>query len=342
MEEVLDQQRYMETYARRKFPYDPSACTLYMDIPPRQLLFACLTCDPLNAICYSCGLRCHADHKIVELYTKRAFRCDCGTTRFGNNPRKCTLRSTNHDDWPNEGLNYCHNFKGKFCVCNESVDDASYGEGAMFQCILGTRCSEDWFHARCIINISREEEIQRQQNTTIYSNDDDNDDNDSDDNENDILSGSDDSMYESGDELDSVFPELPANFGALICPKCAKDVPKLNTADIILAEVNGYLFLREDYGERIKQSPLLRSLLFEFPFLGGTEPSYTPERDTDDSTMLEAGGQALSQLPHENVVEGMQKFNAMQDDLVNYVKQIAGAGRAITKADVESFFKDRM
>lgn len=326
---MLEQQQYMEAYARRKFPYDPSKCTLYMDIPPRQLLFACLTCNPLNAICYSCGLRCHADHKIVELYTKRAFRCDCGTTRFGTNPSECSLRSTKHDNWANEGLNYCRNFEGKFCVCDESVDDSSYGEGAMFQCILGTRCSEDWFHARCIVNIDREEEIQRQQNSSNNNNNDDDYD-------------SDESMYESGDELDSVFPEIPAEFGALVCPQCARDAPKLNGSDAVLAEVNGYLFLKEEYGEIISQSPSLRSLLFEFPFLGGTEPSYTPERDTDDSSMLEAGGRILSQLPHENVIEGMQKFNDMQDQLVKYVKQIAGTGRAVTKEDVESFFKDRI
>ncbi|KAJ2511420.1 hypothetical protein GGH20_005404, partial [Coemansia sp. RSA 1937] len=66
-----------------------------------QPLYACLTCTrpPENyrqdgilnnverssepaGMCYSCSIECHTGHHIVELFTKRHFRCDCGTQRL--------------------------------------------------------------------------------------------------------------------------------------------------------------------------------------------------------------------------------------------------------------------
>ncbi|KAJ2027581.1 hypothetical protein GGI08_009888, partial [Coemansia sp. S2] len=64
----------------------------------RQPLYACLTCThpPLKycqgasssdstepaGMCYSCSIECHAGHEVIELFTKRQFRCDCGTKRL--------------------------------------------------------------------------------------------------------------------------------------------------------------------------------------------------------------------------------------------------------------------
>lgn len=30
----------------------------------------------------ACSYNCHEGHDLVELYTKRAFRCDCGNSKF--------------------------------------------------------------------------------------------------------------------------------------------------------------------------------------------------------------------------------------------------------------------
>ena len=55
----------------------------------RQALYACVSCtQPRNpdfkpaGICLACTYHCHEGHEIVELYTKRHFRCDCGNKRF--------------------------------------------------------------------------------------------------------------------------------------------------------------------------------------------------------------------------------------------------------------------
>lgn len=41
------------------------------------------------AICLACSFHCHEGHELIELYTKRHFRCDCGNSKFGE--KKCNL-----------------------------------------------------------------------------------------------------------------------------------------------------------------------------------------------------------------------------------------------------------
>lgn len=65
----------------------------------RQPLYACLTCTQPKSpdfepagVCLACSYHCHEGHELVELYTKRNFRCDCGNQRFGmKEEAKCKL-----------------------------------------------------------------------------------------------------------------------------------------------------------------------------------------------------------------------------------------------------------
>lgn len=167
-------------------PYEPDKCTFSEPLEKigRQHVYACLTCfaqkrnalpkiplpnatsvtdysqDPIG-ICYSCSIQCHAEHDLVELFTKRNFTCDCGTTRMPDiNPTTklssgCNLRR-NHDslDPPESTSNiYGHNFQGRFCDCDQ-VFDPEDQRGTMFQCLLGDEpCNEDWYHEECILGI---------------------------------------------------------------------------------------------------------------------------------------------------------------------------------------------
>jgi E3 ubiquitin-protein ligase UBR7 len=142
--------------------------------PLRQLLFACLTCNPPSknaddqyspaAVCYSCSVQCHGEHELVELFNKRNFVCDCGTTRL---PSKspCNLRinpSTNvpggvHSEPAEENNKYNQNFQNRFCDC-ECDYDPHQQKGTMFQCLgLGTAeeggCGEDWYHPGCLVGL---------------------------------------------------------------------------------------------------------------------------------------------------------------------------------------------
>ena len=140
----------------------------------RQSVFACLTCnpppsnpsDPYNAagVCYSCSVQCHGEHTLVEIFNKRNFTCDCGTTRFpATSP--CTLRinETNktkggvHSEEPDVNNKYNQNFRNRFCGC-ECDYDPFQQKGTMFQCMgLGTHetggCGEDWWHPGCIVGL---------------------------------------------------------------------------------------------------------------------------------------------------------------------------------------------
>lgn len=130
---------------------DEKCCTYSQGAIKRQALYSCLTCCPeartkLNkcaGICLACSYRCHENHELVELYTKRNFRCDCPTEKFSDQhccilnvgmikPQKCN----------SENL-YNQNFQGLYCKCHRPYPDPERTtEEVMLQCTI----CEDWFH----------------------------------------------------------------------------------------------------------------------------------------------------------------------------------------------------
>lgn len=171
--EFITSQLELEAEAREALPYSIDTCTKPLG-SLRQILFACLTCNPapLNSsdpynpagVCYSCSVQCHGEHNLVELFNKRNFTCDCGTTRFPSTS-PCSLRinaETNtkgdvHSEAPDSKNKYNHNFRNRFCGC--ACDYDAYKEkGTMFQCLgLGGAdeggCGEDWWHPGCIVGL---------------------------------------------------------------------------------------------------------------------------------------------------------------------------------------------
>ena len=104
---------------------------------------------------------------MVELFNKRNFTCDCGTTRIASST-PCTLRidpatgikAPVHSQAPAGANTYNQNFRNRFCGCGEWYD-AHKQEGTMFQCVgLATEqeggCGEDWWHPECLLGVSRD------------------------------------------------------------------------------------------------------------------------------------------------------------------------------------------
>ncbi|KAJ5153478.1 uncharacterized protein N7482_009956 [Penicillium canariense] len=173
--EFIESQIRLEADAREVLPYSFDSCTHDLG-PLRQNLFACLTCNPPPAspddeytpaaVCYSCSIACHGEHTLVELFNKRNFVCDCGTTRMPPTSL-CTLREDHktgrkgvHSQEAAPGNNYNHNFRNQFCGCDEKYDPHQE-KGTMFQCLgLGTvetgGCGEDWWHPECLIGLPRD------------------------------------------------------------------------------------------------------------------------------------------------------------------------------------------
>lgn len=169
--DYISQQLALEADAKQILPYKFDKCTYDLG-PLRQQVFACLTCNPPPAstaqvfvpagVCYACSISCHSDHELVELFHRRNFVCDCGTTRIGSST-ECSLRLdvergvrgvTGQE--ASKGNVYNHNFRNRFCGCEEEYD-AGTEKGTMYQCIgLGAEgCGEDWWHPECLMGISR-------------------------------------------------------------------------------------------------------------------------------------------------------------------------------------------
>ncbi|KAK7250662.1 hypothetical protein RIF29_33229 [Crotalaria pallida] len=120
---------------------DGKECTYSKGYMKRQAIFSCLTCTPDGnaGVCTACSLSCHDGHQIVELWTKRNFRCDCGNSKFGE--FYCKIFAGK--DAENVENSYNHNFKGLYCTCARPYPDPDAEEQVeMIQCCL----CEDWFH----------------------------------------------------------------------------------------------------------------------------------------------------------------------------------------------------
>ncbi|OIW28988.1 hypothetical protein CONLIGDRAFT_543168, partial [Coniochaeta ligniaria NRRL 30616] len=172
--DFIRNQMQLEADAREALPYKIDNCTKPLGAL-RQSVFACLTCNPppedpkapydnAAGVCYACSVQCHGEHNLVEIFTKRNFTCDCGTTRFPKTS-PCTLRinpTTNtrggvHSEEPDANNRYNQNFRNRFCGC-ECDYDPFQQKGTMFQCLgLGTHdtggCGEDWWHPGCLVGL---------------------------------------------------------------------------------------------------------------------------------------------------------------------------------------------
>ncbi|KAJ2711415.1 hypothetical protein H4R19_003259 [Coemansia spiralis] len=166
----LEMQAELEREAAEALPGKFDECTFDRG-HVRQPVYACLTCTRPPAeyaqangadsaaeatepagMCYSCSIECHADHDVIELFTKRHLRCDCGTRRLllqvaaGGTPC-CRLKKTRAAlaETENRDNVYGHNFWGFYCRCDRFYSPSSES-AVMVQCYM---CN-DWYHDACV------------------------------------------------------------------------------------------------------------------------------------------------------------------------------------------------
>jgi E3 ubiquitin-protein ligase UBR7 len=129
---------------------DETTCTYPKGYVKRQALYSCLDCNPESrtdeskraGVCLACSLECHTGHEMVELYTKRNFKCDCGVA--GKFATKCTFEQDFRKE-ANKLNEYNQNFSGLYCVCHRPYPDPEDTVAdEMIQCVV----CEDWFHTR--------------------------------------------------------------------------------------------------------------------------------------------------------------------------------------------------
>ncbi|CAL1289076.1 unnamed protein product [Larinioides sclopetarius] len=142
--DVLEEEQELEEDANAVLGgSDDTNCSYDKGYVPRQALYACTTCSVTGegGVCLACCYACHDGHEVVELYTKRNFRCDCGNSKF--NGKVCTLKPDK--DAVNSKNKYNQNFKGLYCSCSRPYPDSEDSTpDEMIQCIM----CEDWYHGR--------------------------------------------------------------------------------------------------------------------------------------------------------------------------------------------------
>lgn len=133
-------------------------CT-YDDGYTTQTMYWCRSCHPAGSVgvCFGCSMNCHLgeDHKVEELFEKRAVRCDCGSARAGG---CCALQP--HKDDHNAANVYNHNYNGRYCRCDSEYDAA---RDVMLCCVL----CQDWLHDRCLLGATAPDEPEEGAGTAL-------------------------------------------------------------------------------------------------------------------------------------------------------------------------------
>ncbi|RLV95389.1 Protein mlo2 [Spathaspora sp. JA1] len=375
--DFITNQVRLEREARELMPYDPNECT-YTKGELRQPIFACLTCSAENAnepigVCYSCSIQCHSSHDIVELFTKRGFVCDCGTTKMAKTTNgACKLRRKSENsrrlsfgsssgvelELPAEDIpgsnSYNQNYKGTFCSCKQPYNPAEE-TGDMLQCYFGFECGEDWYHDRCILGVDK-------------------------------------SAVTPNSKL-KYFPELD-NFDVFICWKCVDRFKPVfeeldKHSEIVYAKIphiqastvdewfdhkeslesdeptpkkikldtasNGNqvqpqysYFLVEGFRDQLTKlytelppNEPLHKFLSNNTYLFQDDPIYEPPSDDEDSdtgSILDMGTDALHSLPRQQAIEGLQAYENMKSKLHSFFKPFAEQGKIVTEDEVRQFF----
>ncbi|KAI9914607.1 hypothetical protein PsorP6_007866 [Peronosclerospora sorghi] len=374
LSEVLEHNEYMaETADAVLGDASDTHCSYPMGYM-RQAVYACITCTPdalekpetRAGVCLACTYNCHRDHDLVELYTKRAFRCDCGNQKFPSTPCKLEPNKAR----VNARNTYSQNYGGRYCNCHRPYPDPERTtREVMVQCVV----CEDWLHEEHIFKgTSHHEASQPAEKDTFESPPAKN---------NESCAGEDQAM-----ERASAF--VPETFDELICLECMQKYPFLmaytvdsrrrssstdtdeNTKpDITLApatmtqettcvltrkqaqlETEGGTTVRPTFWSSAWRQDLCHCSscvsLFEkhgIAFLLDPDDSlHVYEASAREKKTLsdeQVAQRALAtKLTHEQQVEVARGYCRMKTNLQQYLATFAAEGKTVRKEDIQRFF----
>lgn len=133
LQDVLQREHAQIQAASLSIPHQFSSCTYYLGYI-RQPVHFCKTCATPRGFCAACSVACHHDHEQVELFPKRAFRCDCPTKAYSH--PCCLVKGDGQKKEVNVENRYNQNFMdgAKFCRCECDYDPMNETE-TMIQCL---------------------------------------------------------------------------------------------------------------------------------------------------------------------------------------------------------------
>ncbi|XP_023334766.1 putative E3 ubiquitin-protein ligase UBR7 [Eurytemora carolleeae] len=314
---------------------DDKNCSYDQGYVKRQALYACTTCSVPSSpdfkpagICLACSYHCHDGHEMVELYTKRNFKCDCGTPRSGLTA--CKLRPGKIE---NENV-YNQNYSGTYCSCCRPYPDPQDPiQDQMIQCIV----CEDWYHGRhlglgagppedssyaemiclhCVAKYPILNHYQGLQNTGGAR------DKDESVNVNVV-------DVEVNKTVDSSTPDS-------LEPVC-----KLPTNN---PELTGTMFLPENWRSSLCQcsSCVLQYTQHNISFLLDNTDTvhYYESQGLSEKGQFEQGMEVLSQMDRVKQVQAISMYNNMKTDLMGFLADFAREGKVVKQEDIQNFFQE--
>ncbi|KAJ2827103.1 hypothetical protein FBU31_003262 [Coemansia sp. 'formosensis'] len=332
----------------------------------RQPLYACLTCthpplkyhqgatgpdsahqpttDPAG-MCYSCSIECHAGHEVIELFTKRQFRCDCGTKRLLLSSEQgacCRLKSARPMLANLENANnvYNHNFWGMYCTCDKfyTPEDET---GVMIQCYV---CN-DWYHDSCIGKLPSEEEYEDYVCRACVS-------------KHPVLRYIDSTMLRYGRVEDSrvsrIEPATSANI-ADTSDENKADEPVSKRArpstcrlrrdtSAIDAKQPFDLFLAEGWKSNVCTCiDCMREIeANRLVFLVEDDEIVEPEDDEAlGESLYESAMKQLRTMDHTRAIDAASAYHSLSSNLKDYLRPFAASGKIVKPQDIQAFFEQQ-
>lgn len=275
-------------------------------------------------VCLACSYYCHEGHELIELYTKRHFRCDCGNGKFGE--KDCNLESNKTDT--NDENEYNHNFSGVYCICERPYPDPEDDiVDDMIQCIV----CEDWYHCRhlnvklpenfafaemiCNLCIVKHSFLKRYVGLAL-------------------------TPVAKTDENATVKIEAPKPTGGeCVFPKVEIDDVK-NDAMFWPENWRTHLCVCADCktmydAERISFLVDLNDTVHAYE-----EKGKAKALENQTESQYEQGMKALSSLERTKQVEAISEYNSMKDKLKDFLQGFAKNKKVVREEDIREFFSD--
>ncbi|XP_071454689.1 putative E3 ubiquitin-protein ligase UBR7 [Hetaerina americana] len=341
MLEVLEGEQELEEDANAVLGgSDDLHCTYTQGYVKRQPLYACMTCinadeENKGGVCLACSYHCHEDHELVELYTKRNFRCDCGNRAF---PSKCTLQPEREQ--VNELNSYNDNFRGVYCSCKRPYPDPDDDiEDEMIQCIM----CEDWYHGRhlgssppaenysemiCSHCMEKYTFLSYYVGYSVFH----------------VKTAEGTSSNSITTEVTKTDDSVPKGSPSKKSAESEEEVCKLLTYKAIPSK--GATYWGEGWRKVLCSCKKCKDMYEELKISFLTDeddPVQVYEeaaKAKEHGSQYEEGMRALSSLGHVQKVEAIQEYSLMREELKEYLKKFADNKKVVREEDIREFFSE--
>ncbi|KAJ2697615.1 hypothetical protein H4218_003824 [Coemansia sp. IMI 209128] len=330
----------------------------------RQPLYACLTCthpplkyrqgsirpgpenqlatDPAG-MCYSCSIECHAGHEVIELFTKRQFRCDCGTKRLllpAEQGACCRLKSAQPmlAKLENAANVYNHNFWGMYCSCDKfyAPEDEA---GVMIQCYV---CN-DWYHDSCIGKLPSEDEYEDYVCRACVS-------------KHAVLRYIDSTMLRYGRVEDGRVSQIELSSSASIPdtstersadePASKRARPSMCRLRPDMSAIDALqpfdLFLADGWKSHVCTCiDCMREIeANRLVFLVEEDEVVEPEDDEAlGESLYESAMKRLRTMDHTRAIDAASAYHSLSSSLKDYLRPFAASGKVVKPQDIQAFFE---